>query len=518
MNGSYGVCMGKSETRILAIDDNSDNLITLKALLHDAFPEIEVLTALDGPQGLELAAVQEPDVILLDIIMPGMDGFDVCRRLKSKEETNEIPVVFVTAIKGDKENRIRALECGAEAFLTKPVDESELTAQIRAMLKIRTANILKHDEKKRLAILIREKTTELEESEERFRTLSETSLIGVGVSSDADVILYTNHSYEQILGYKHAELIGTKAVDLYWNPEDRLTWKDKMQEDGLLRDFEVRLKRKDGLPVWVSISVSPIMFGRLKAIMSTIQDISARKKAEDELKVYASELEISNKELEAFAFSLSHDLRAPLRALDGFSQAVLEDYGDLLDSTGKDYLLRIRSAAQNMDQITIGMLKLSEVIRNELRWEPVCLSDTVTLILEELRKKEPEREIEFDIEQNIYVMGDHSLLYVALYNLLENAWKFTAKSPNGKIEFTSIDSGTTKVYLVKDNGIGFEMQYSDKLFHPFQRLHTDNDFPGNGIGLATVQRVIRRHGGRIWADSEIGKGTTFYFTLGDFGM
>ena len=359
---------------------------------------------------------------------------------------------------------------------------------------------------------------QLRESEERFRTLSETSLVGVGVSSAEGLILYANHSYEQILGYDDAELIGIQVSNVYWNPEDRISWVKKLYKDGTIQDVETILKKKDGSPVWVSISASRISYGGSKAVMSTIQDISARKKAEEDLIHYAAELKAANKELEAFAYSLSHDLRAPLRALDGFSQAVLEDYKDILDDTGMDYLSRIRGASQNMAQITEGMLKLSEVVRYELRWETVNLSDMVSVIAKNLNEKEPAREIEFVIEQNISAGGDPSLLRIALYNLLENAWKYTAKSVQAKIEFTSTDIDNTKVYLVKDNGIGFDMKYTDNLFQPFHRLHSSSDFPGHGIGLATVQRVISRHGGKIWAVSEIGKGTVIYFTLGEFGM
>jgi len=358
---------------------------------------------------------------------------------------------------------------------------------------------------------------QLRESEERFRALSDTSPVGVSVATNEGTIIYTNHSYEVLLGYEHTELIGSQAIDLYWNPEERATWINQLKNVGFIRNVELRLKRKDGLPVWVMISASPISFGGAQAIMGTIQDISDRKKAVDDLKRYAAELEVSNKELEAFAYSLSHDLRAPLRALDGFSQAILDDYGDCLDATGSEYLSRIRSAAQNMAQITEDMLKLSKVIRNDLRWETVNLSDTVSEIVKGLSEKEPERKISVKIAPNVIAKGDPSLLHIALYNLIENAWKFSAKSTQAEIEFATVQRDNSDIYFVKDNGIGFNMQYADKLFLPFQQLHANKDFPGHGIGLATVQRVISRHGGKIWADSEQGKGTAIYFTLGNYG-
>ncbi len=375
--------------------------------------------------------------------------------------------------------------------------------------KTYTAFVIGYDVTERRRIEI-----QLKESEERFRTLSETSLIGVGVSSDEGVLVYGNRSYSQLLGYDQGELIGKRTSDLYWDPEDRTAWLSKFLKVGFIKDTELRLKKKDGHLIRVEISASPISFGGTMAVMETIRDISERKKSDDVLKRYATELEVSNKELEAFAYSLSHDLRAPLRSLDGFSQAVLEDYGDLLDNVGKDYLQRIRGATQTMAQITEGMLKLSEVIRYEIQWETDSLSDIVTLIAKGLREKDPERNVEFAITPGIFATGDFSLLQIALYNLMENAWKFTAKSPQTRIEFTSMQIEGATVYLVRDNGIGFDMQYAVKMFLPFQRLHTSG-FAGHGIGLATVQRVILRHRGRIWAESELGKGSTFYFTLGE---
>lgn len=356
----------------------------------------------------------------------------------------------------------------------------------------------------------------LKESEERFRTLSETSPVGVVVTSTDGVLIYTNQAYESILGFDHNELLGSHAVDRYMNPEERSRWIGQLNTDGSIRNVEIRLKKKDGQPLWTLISATPILYGGTQALMGTVQDINDRKKTEDDLKRYADDLEVSNKELEAFAYSLSHDLRAPLRALDGFSQAVLDEYDDKLDDTGRDYLNRIRGAAQNMAQITEDMLKLSHVIRNELHLETVSISEMVHEIAQGLGETDPARKSEFIIEPNVTAVGDRSLLHIALYNLIENAWKFSADSPLAKIEFATATQGKEKVYCVKDNGIGFDMQFADKLFQPFQRLHV-NDFKGHGIGLATVQRVIRRHGGDIWADSEMGNGTVICFTLGERG-
>ena len=237
--------------------------------------------------------------------------------------------------------------------------------------------------------------------------------------------------------------------------------------------------------------------------------------AEKELQVHnhAVQLEESNKELEAFAYSVSHDLRAPLRSIDGFSQALLEDYNDKLDSTGQNYLRRVRAAAQNMGQLIDDILNLSRVTRYEMKKEKVNLSSLAREITDELSKAQPERQVSVGIAGDLTAKGDPNLLRIMLTNLLDNAFKFTGKHPLAKIEFGSIQKNGQTVFFIRDNGVGFEMKYADKLFTPFQRLHTTNEFPGTGIGLAVVQRIVHRHGGKVWAESEVEKGAAFYFTL-----
>lgn len=226
------------------------------------------------------------------------------------------------------------------------------------------------------------------------------------------------------------------------------------------------------------------------------------------------ELEACNKELEAFAYSISHDLRAPLRSIDGFSQALQEDYSDKLDTQGQDYLRRVRTSAQRMAHMIDDLLRLSRLSRAEMHLEPVDLSAHATDIAEELHRHDPARQAEFQITPGITVTGDPQLLHTALEHLLGNAWKFTARNPAAHIELGSqVQDGET-VYFVRDNGAGFDMAYAEKLFSPFQRFHAETDFPGSGIGLAIVQRIIRRHGGRMWAESAVDQGTTIYFTLG----
>lgn len=228
-----------------------------------------------------------------------------------------------------------------------------------------------------------------------------------------------------------------------------------------------------------------------------------------------AQLEAANAELEAFIYSVSHDLRAPLRSIDGFSHALLEDYYETVDETGQDYLRRVRAAAQRMGLLIDDLLRLSRVTRTEMQYEAVNLSEIAEDKLAELQRNAPERNMEIIVHPNVVAKGDPNLLAIAIENLLGNAWKFTGNEPIGKIEFgTTIMDGKT-VYYVRDNGVGFNMDYVNKLFKPFQRLHTDAEFPGTGIGLAIVQRIITRHEGRIWATGEVGWGATFYFSLPD---
>lgn len=236
----------------------------------------------------------------------------------------------------------------------------------------------------------------------------------------------------------------------------------------------------------------------------------------ESLRARQAELERANRELEAFSYSVSHDLRAPLRSVDGFSQALLEDYGDQLPPEALDYLHRVRHAAQRMSQLIDDLLKLSRLSRAPMQDEDVDVSALAGEVADGLVRSAPERQVTFDIAPGLHARGDPSLLRVVLENLLGNAFKFTSKVPHARIEVGSrvTKDGETEIY-VRDNGAGFDPRYASRLFVPFQRLHSASEFQGTGIGLATVQRVVHRHGGRIRAESQPGEGATFFFTLGD---
>jgi signal transduction histidine kinase len=277
------------------------------------------------------------------------------------------------------------------------------------------------------------------------------------------------------------------------------------------KDYSVRAMAESRDEIGQLVETFNDMLGRIQEQNQLLQ------KSHDELEQRVVErtaqLETANKELESFSYSVSHDLRAPLRSIDGFSQALLEDYNDKLDAEGQADLRRVRAATQRMAQLIDDMLDLSRVTRAEIRREAIDLSALARNVGAELYKSESGRAIEFSVTEGLVAEGDARLLRIALENLLRNAWKFTGKHAAARIEFGVMQNNGKPAYFVRDDGAGFDMAYANKLFGAFQRLHAMSEFNGTGIGLATVQRIINRHGGRVWAEGEVEKGATFYFTL-----
>ncbi len=279
--------------------------------------------------------------------------------------------------------------------------------------------------------------------------------------------------------------------------------------------MEYRFQHKDGAWRWVRDEARLVRdaAGQPAELFGAWVDITERRRTDESLQQYAAELEAANAELDAFAYSVSHDLRAPLRSIDGFSQALLEDSGPHLDPTGRGHLDRIRGATQRMARLIDDLLELSRVTRAELHREPVDLSALARTVEDELRRTEPARNVAVTIAPGLTAEGDTPLLRVVLENLPGNAWKYTGKRDHAEIAFGADRHNGTTAYYIRDNGAGFDMQYAGKLFGAFQRLHAEADFRGTGIGLATVQRIVHRHGGRVWAEGIVGRGATFYFTL-----
>ena len=388
-----------NRAHLLAIDDSP----TYLELLAEAFggEGYEVTKAASAREGLERIAEGSFDCVMVDLVMPEMDGIEVCRRINQmgRSLTNAMVVIMLTASES-KEDMTRGLEAGADDFVGKSSDVVVLKARIRALLRRKF----------------------FQEENQRIRE----------------------------------QLIRT--------------------------EFEANEAR------------------------------AAQEVAETRA-ILADELERKNKELEAFSYSVSHDLRAPLRSIDGYSRALLEDYGSQLDPTAQRYLDRVRTAAQRMGELIDDLLKLSKVGRAELQRKQVDLSDLARKVAAELQRATPGRRVKVLIADGVIADADHRLLQVVLENLLGNAWKFTATVAEAVIEFGVSQKDGVPAYFVRDNGAGFDMAHAARLFTPFQRLHPEAKFPGTGIGLATVHRIVDRHGGRVWAESAVERGATFLWTL-----
>lgn len=358
-------------------------------------------------------------------------------------------------------------------------------------------------------------------SEERFRlTVSNVRDYAILMLDPEGRVVSWNDGAERIKGYKAEEIVGRHFSCFYPPEEIERGTPARILEEATQRgrcENEGWRVRKDGSRFWANVVVTALHdeAEQLRGFAKVTRDVSERKKYEEEMLRRSAELDAANKELEAFAYSVSHDLRAPLRGIDGFSQALLEDYAPQLDATGKDYLNRVRAATQRMAMLIDDLLNLSRVTRAEMHRERIDLSGMALAIAGDLRSGDPNRDTDFVVAPNMNAVGDTRLVRVVLENLLGNSWKFTSKQAHAKIEFAKSRSNGSEngAFFVRDNGAGFNQAHASRLFGAFQRLHGMNEFPGTGIGLATVQRIIHRHGGNVWAEGEVDKGATFYFTL-----
>jgi PAS domain S-box-containing protein len=362
---------------------------------------------------------------------------------------------------------------------------------------------------------VTERTAQLKESGEKFSKAFLASPAAVSIASlPDDRYINVNEALAKLTGYSREELLGRTAAELgLVDATARAQVLETIRTQGFAHNVEIQIHTKSNQIAEVLTSIEQMELGGQLCLLSVNFDITDRKRAEVELQKAKLDLEAANKELEAFSYSVSHDLRSPLRSIDGFSQALLEDYADQLPSEGRNYLERIRASAHRMAELIEDLLKLSHVTRAHLKFVPVDLTKLVRDILAELQRPHPERSVRWSVAPNLTGRGDPQLIQIVLENLLNNAWKYTSKQEQAEIEFGSKYEKGQIIYFVHDNGAGFDMAYAGKLFGAFQRFHTTMEFPGTGIGLATVQRIIHRHGGRVWAESAVGQGATFFFTL-----
>ena len=363
----------------------------------------------------------------------------------------------------------------------------------------------------------------IERSEARFHNLLELAPDAVAITDERGGIVLANGAAEKLFGRTRDDIVG-RLIDRFvpglW--QDARVPERLAGSPGEMREARIETKaaRTGGADFPAAVTLAPIATDEGTLVYCDIRDITVVKENEtrirqlaEDLKQRNADLETLNRELESFSYSVSHDLRAPLRAIDGFSQALGEDAADRLDAVSRGHLARIRKAAQRMGQLIDDLIRLARVTRSEIAVETVDLTAMVDEIARGLRESAPERSANFRIEPGLAISGDPQLIRVAVENLLNNAWKFTAQRAHTDIEFGRGDLMGEPAYFVRDNGAGFDMSYASKLFAPFQRLHDAGRFPGTGIGLATVQRIISKHGGRVWAEGRPEAGATFYFTL-----
>lgn len=357
-------------------------------------------------------------------------------------------------------------------------------------------------------------------SDRKFMALLESAPDSMVITGSDGKIAMLNRQAESLFGYSREEIIGKEIEILmpekfhFRHQKERTIYNENPRTRPMGAGLELYGKKKDGTEFPVEISLSPMKWDNNETmIIAAIRDVTRQKQDRAELARRTEELEAINRELETFSYSVSHDLRAPLRIIEGFTNKILNESTDGLDETTRGYFARIIKTSRHMSHLIEELLKLARASRTEMMPDCINISDIAKSITDELIASDPLRNAEFDIQEDITVCADANLIRIALQNLFDNAWKFSRKKEKSVIRFGEIPKNNHTIFYVRDNGAGFNMKYAESLFKAFQRLHTVTEFEGTGIGLATVRRIIERHRGEIWAESNENEGSSFYFTL-----
>jgi two-component system, NtrC family, sensor kinase len=518
---------------ILLIDDSVTFREEIKAALEEA--GYRVLVAGTGEEGLQLAADLRPTAMVVDGVLPGIDGATVIRRIRLDAALRSLPCLLLTSSE-DRGEEVRALDAGADAFVRKEENVALILARLSAMLRSAGAQISKRSTASLLGpkkiLAVDDSETHLQELAEALRAdgyevvlaRSGEEALQLLALQPVDCILLdlmmpgiggqeTCRRVKSVPGMRDIPIVMLTAVD---DRNAMIQGLGAGADDYIAKSSDFKVLRARMLAQMRRKQFEDenrlIREHLLRAELEAIEARTARQIAEARAAL-VEQLEMKNEELESFSYSVAHDLRAPLRSIDGFGLILLEDYADKLDEEGKQYLGYVRESAQQMARLIDDLLALSRVTRGELRRAPVDLAAIARAVAARLVQIHADRQVELVIAEALRAEADEGLLTIVFQNLLGNAWKFTGKRSGARIEVGMTDD-EERAYFVRDNGAGFDMTYASKLFGMFQRMHSTAEFEGTGIGLATVQRVVRRHGGRIWAESAVGRGATFFFTLG----
>jgi PAS domain S-box-containing protein len=483
---------------ILIVDDKPANIYAVEKLLEKE--DRILLSATDGKTCLKMALERDIDLIILDVQMPEMDGFEVAQILKSNKRTKEIPIIFASAEKKERQSVMKGFEEGAMDYLSKPLDPELTIAKVSVLLKLQR-------QKKELM----EKNLSLEKS----ALLINNSADIIGILHPATLLFEeVNSAFTATLGYSLEEA-KRRPITTFLGEEHQAFVRSITNEKNELLSFETNVYTNDGTEKWLQWRVT-VKDGRW---FVNARDITRQRLADeqirqlnDDLQKNLAQLEITNKELESFSYSVSHDLRAPLRALDGYSKMLEDEYIGKLDEEGVRLFGIIRRNAWKMGKLIDDLLEFSKLGRKEVIKSEVNVERLVKTAMEDIGET-VRHQAKITVNPLLPVYADYSLLSYVWTNLLSNAIKYSSKKPDPQIEIGCVDEGSEIVYFIRDNGVGFSMDYVDKLFGVFQRLHKATEFEGTGVGLAIVQRIVTKHGGRVWAEGKPNEGAVFYFSL-----